>query len=394
MQKIYRITLLFNANKIYDRQVIEGIGEYIQASQCQWDIFLEEEFITDLDSFSNWQGDGIIADFDNPDIVKRLNDRDIPIVGVGGSYHAPDNYPNFPYIATDNYKLIHSAFTHLKNKGLENFAFYTVPRNRYQRWASEREKAFRDIVRNNGYNAMVYHGKETSPNTWQYDMNRLADWMQRLPTPIGIIAVTDSRARHLLQVCEHLKIMVPDNVSIIGIDNEDLTRNLSRISLSSVGQGCREMGYKAAKLLHSMLKNDNPKETFHSNVLPRTLIPPSKVFQRQSTDFHALKDPYVIQAMHYIRCNATGGIKVDQVLDYVGISRSNLENRFKEERKHSIHQEIHDYKFQQAKNLLSTTTLSINEIAEMCGYPSLQYMYAVFKKSVEITPKEYRIKCK
>jgi LacI family transcriptional regulator len=392
MKKIYRITLLFNANKVYDRQVIEGIGEYIQASQCQWDIFLEEEFITNIDKFSNWQGDGIIADYDNPDIAERLAQRNIPIVGVGGSYRDPNQYPNVPYIATDNFQLVRYAFDHLKNKGLENFALYNVPFNPFQSWANEREAAFRDIVREEGYNAMIYHGNETSPETWLYDMNRLSDWVQRLPNPVGIIAVTDARARHLLQVCEHLNIMVPDKVSIIGIDNEDLTRNLTRVSLSSVGQGCREMGYKAAKLLHTMLKNEESGVENKNSPLPRILISPTKIYQRQSTDFHTLKDPYVIQAMHYIRHNACKGIKVEQVLEYVGVSRSNLENRFKEERNHSLHQEIHDYKFKQAENLLITTSLPIQEIAEMCGYPSLQYMYAVFKKSLGITPKDYRIK--
>jgi LacI family transcriptional regulator len=395
MNKLYRITLLFNANKIYDRQVIEGIGEYIQASQCEWDIFLEEEFTTNLDKFKLWRGDGIIADFDDPDIVKIAQSKDLPIVGVGGSYQNPEDYPQVPYVATDNYKLIEMAFNHLKEKGLENFAFYSLPNNPYQRWASERENAFKKIVQNEGYNASIYHGNTVTPDTWQYDMNRLADWVQRLPTPIGIIAVTDSRARHLLQVCEHLNIIVPDKVSIIGIDNEDLARYLTRVSLSSVGQGCKKMGYLAAKMLHKRLEKNECNTTPFKETRPtRILVPPTEIYARQSTDFQALKDPYVIQAMHYIRHNACKGIKVEQVLEHVGLSRSNMESRYKEERGHTIHQEIHNYKFKQAENLLKTTSISIQEISEMCGYPALQYMYAVFKKSLNITPKEYRLKYK
>jgi LacI family transcriptional regulator len=391
MDKRFRITLLFNANKVYDRQVIEGIGEYLQASQCEWDIFLEEDFVTHLDNFEAWKGDGIIADFDNPDVVETLIGTDIPVVGVGGSYHDESQYPDIPYVATDNNALIELAFQHLREKGLENFAFYGIPSDSWKRWAQEREFAFKTIVEREGYSGAIYLGNETSPETWQYDMNRLADWLQRLPTPTGIIAVTDSRARHLLQVCEQLNIMVPDKVSVIGIDNEELARYLTRVSLSSVGQGSKEMGYRAAKMLHRRLLI---KEAEPASQQPlknsRILIPPTKVFERQSTDFQALKDTYVIQAMHYIRHNACKGIKVEQVLSYVGISRSNMETRFREERGHSIHQEIHNSKLKRACHLLAGTTLPILEISELCGYPSLQYMYTVFKKNLEKTPKEYR----
>ncbi|MGF1724301.1 XylR family transcriptional regulator [Photobacterium nomapromontoriensis] len=386
MDKRFRITLLFNANKVYDREVIEGIGEYLQASQCDWDIYLDEEFTTHIENFHEWKGDGVIADFDNPAIRALLKDATIPVVGVGGSYENDADYPDVPYVATDNHALVELAFQHLRDKGLENFAFYGTPPDPSKHWAQEREKAFKALTQREGYAHAVYQGNETSPQTWQYDMNRLADWVQRLPTPIGIIAVTDSRARHLLQVCEHLNIMVPDRVAVIGIDNEELARYLTRVSLSSVGQGCKEMGYRAAKVLHKLIENNAPTMAKPT----RILVPPTQVFERQSTDYLALNDPYVIQAMHFIRHNACKGIKVDQVLNYVGISRSNMEARFKEEYGHSIHQEIHNAKLKRACNLLVSTSLPIAEIAELCGYPSLQYMYTVFKKNLNQTPKEHR----
>lgn len=394
MDKKFRITLLFNANKVYDRQVIKGIGEYLQATLCDWDIYLEDDFTTHLGNFKQWQGDGIIADLDNPEIEALLKDSEVPVVGIGGSYADENNYPNFPYVATDNHGLVNIAFQYLKEKGLENFAFYGFSDELGKRWAKERSDAFKTIVKNEGYQGNSYNGADTTPETWQYDMNRLSDWLQMLPTPVGIIAATDSRARHLLQACEHLNLIVPDKVSIIGIDNEELTRYLSRVSLSSVGHGCKEMGYKAAKMLHKLLSTGRYQEDHKAQNHARIIVKPTKVHERQSTDFQALRDPYVIQAMHYIRQNACKGIKVDQVLNYVGISRSNMETRFKEERGHSIHQEIHNSKLQRACTLLSTTSLPIAEIAEICGYPSLQYMYSVFKKNLNKTPKEYRDEAK
>ncbi len=382
-ERKYRINLLFNANKVYDRQVIEGVGEYLQASQADWDIYIEEDFRFRIDRVKDWAGDGVIADFDDPEVEAALQDMNFPIVAVGGSYMAEEDYPTEPYIATDNFKLVELAFQHLKDKGFENFAFYGTPPHPGKKWARERKKAFVKLMKDNGFEVYTYNGEEVGPQSWQYALNRLADWIQRLPEPTGIVAVTDSRARHVLQVCEHLDILVPDRISVIGIDNEELTRYLNRIPLSSVGQGCKEMGYQAAKLLHRALRGGDISGH-------RMLIPPTKVFERQSSDYKALKDPYVIQAMHFIRMNACKGIKVDQVVDYVGISRSNLEARFKDETRQSVHNEIHNFKLYRAEHLLESTDLPIAEIASLCGYPSIQYLYTVFKKHMDITPKDYR----
>ncbi len=125
--KRHRITLLFNANKAYDRQVVEGVGEYLQASQSEWDIFIEEDFRARIDNIKEWLGDGVIADYDDDDIAQLLADVDVPIVGVGGSYHLAENYPAVHYIATDNHALVESAFLHLKEKGVNRFAFTVCP---------------------------------------------------------------------------------------------------------------------------------------------------------------------------------------------------------------------------------------------------------------------------
>lgn len=359
------------------------MGEYLQASQSEWDIFIEEDFRTRTDNIKDWLGDGVIADFDDAVIQQLLVDVDVPIVGVGGSYHKPENYPPVHYIATDNHALVQSAFLHLKEKGVHRFAFYGLPVSSGKGWAAEREYAFCQLVAKEKYRGVVYQGLETAPENWQHAQNRLADWLQTLPPQTGIIAVTDARARHVLQVCEHLHIPVPEKLCVIGIDNEELTRYLSRVALSSVAQGTRQMGYQAAKLLHRLLDNENLP-------LQRLLVPPVRVVERRSTDYRSLNDPAVIQAMHYIRNHACKGIKVDQVLDAVGISRSNLEKRFKEEVGETIHAVIHAEKLEKARSLLISTSLSIHEISQMCGYPSLQYFYSVFKKEYDTTPKEYR----
>lgn len=169
-------------------------------------------------------------------------------------------------------------------------------------WSNEREHAFRQLVTSEKYPGIVYNGMDITQENWQHAQNRLSDWIQTLPPQTGIIAVTDARARHLLQVCDNLNINVPEEISIIGIDDEDMTRYLSRIALSSVVQGSRQMGYLAAKLLHQTLEGHSTDKQ------QRILVPPVKIVERRSTDFHSFNDPTVVQAMHYIYYNACKGI--------------------------------------------------------------------------------------
>jgi len=378
-----KVALLFNANKIYDRGVIEGVGQYIQASQCSWDIFVEDDFVYHRNTIESLSIDGIIADFDDPETVELLQNVNVPIIAVGGSYQNPRFYPNLPYVATDNYALVEMAFLHLKQKGINRFAFYGYPADTPKHWALERQHAFLQLMEKYEQESYYYLGDQTHSHNWVESQEKLAQWIKTLPDYTGIIAVTDARARHLLQACEHLKIAVPEQLCIIGIDNEELIQYLSRISLSSVQQGTAQIGYQAAKLLHKCL---NGIKVAHKPLL----IAPLKVAERRSTDYRSLQDPFVIQAMHFIRHRACQGIKAEQVLDHLRISRSNLESRFKQEMHKTIHQVIHEEKLARAQYMLRSTEVPIQEVAEICGYPSLQYFYAVFKKEFGVTPKEFR----
>ena len=385
-EQYYKIALLFNANKVYDRQVVEGIGQYIQASQCMWDIFVEDEFIYHTNTINQLSIDGIIADFDDPKTVELLQNTLIPTIAVGSSYKQVDFYPHFPYVATDNAALVEMALSHLQDKGLSQFAFYGLQVNTHKHWSIERRDAFVELMEKNHYPIYLYEGVQVRAQNWLEEQQKLIVWLKSLPSHTGIIAVTDARARHLLQACEYSKIAVPEELCVIGIDNEELIQYLSRVSLSSVEQGAREIGYQAAKLLHKLLNGQKVPST-------PILIPPITVHTRNSTDYRSLSYPLVIQAMHYIRHRACHGIKVEQVLDHLEISRSNLEQRFKNEMDRTIHQVIHEEKIARAKNLLEQTDISIQEIADICGYPSVQYFYSVFKKEFEMTPKEFRLNC-
>jgi LacI family transcriptional regulator len=383
MTKPHRIALLFNANKVYDRQVIAGIGQYLTSTRVKWDLFMEEDFRSRTVGIHQWRGDGIIADFDDPLVGEALASMPIPVVAVGGSYADETQYPhNIPYVATDNHKLVRLAYDHLIEQGLQRFAFYGLPPCPGNRWAHEREMAFMQMVRADGLEGSVYRGSSTSAGGWGRAQEEMVEWVRSLPKPIGIIATTDARARHLLQACIVADVPIPEQIAIVGIDNDPIAQLLCRIPLTSVIQGAEEMGRMAAQVLHQMLHGGDCSTT-------RVLVPPVGI-NVQATSLHQpLKSAYVMRAKHYIRQYACLGIKTEQVADYVGISRTLLEEHFKRELKQSVHQTILEHKLEMARQMLNDPAIPLSDVAVRSGFTSLQYMYAVFRREFNCTPRQY-----
>jgi LacI family transcriptional regulator len=379
----HRIALLFNANKVYDRQVIAGIGQYLKSTRVVWDLFLEEDFRCRTLGIQHWRGDGIIADFDDPTVEEALAHLSIPVVAVGGSYADDSRYPaNIPYVATDNAKLVRLAYDHLIEQGLQRFAFYGLPPSPGNRWAQEREDAFLRMIADDGLEGVVYRGSPTSAGGWGRSQEDMVAWVRSLPKPIGVIAVTDARARQLLQACVVADVPIPEQIAVVGIDNDPMAQLLSRIPLTSVIQGAEEMGRTAAQVLHQMLHGGDCSST-------RILVPPVGLSVQASSQHEPLRSPYVMRAKHYIRQYACLGIKTEQVADYVGISRTLLEEHFKRELKQTVHQAILEHKLEMARAMLEDNSVPLAEVAVRCGFTSLQYMYAVFRREFNCTPRQF-----
>jgi LacI family transcriptional regulator len=380
----HKIALLFNANKAFDREIITGIAAYLSSRRASWQLFVEDDFRLRLHNIADWQGDGIIADFDDPEVAETLSQSNIPVVAVGGSYAREADYPaNVPYVATDNFKLVNLAYTHLIDVGLRQFALYSLPEARENRWAQEREKAFRTLLQRDNIPVEIFRGQGANPLSWAGAVAQQVEWLQSLPKPVGIIAVTDARARQLLQACQIANIAVPEQVAVIGIDNDPLTRVLSNLPLSSVIQGANEMGRTAARMLHQMLGGAYLDCT-------RILVPPAGLNVQCSSSHQPVKNPRVMRARHFIRQYACQGIKGDQVAYYVGVSRSTLETYFQQELACSVHDEILRFKLDAATALLTRGDCSVAEVAHRCGFTSMQYLLAVFKRELGCTPREYQ----
>lgn len=384
MPTAHTIALLFNGNKIYDREIIAGIAAYLNSTRVSWDLYLEEDFRCRLPGIERWRGDGIIADFDDPAVCAALERTALPVVAVGGSYQDEADYPaRVPYVATDNFKLIKLAYEHLIEAGLSRFACFSLPEAAVNRWAQQRELAFCALMRRDRIAPLVYRGVSTSAPSWDEAVEGQIAWLHSLPKPIGIIAVSDARARQLMQACMRAGIAVPEQVAVIGIDNDPMARMLTRIPLSSVIQGTHEMGRTAAHLLHQMLNGARLDGT-------RILVPPAGLNVLASSNHQPCQHPHVMQARHFIRQYACQGIKTGQVADYVGVSRSSLESHFRQELGRSVHDEILHFKLDAAKAMLAHEGGNIADIAVRCGFTTVQYLHAVFKRELGCTPREYQ----
>nr|WP_315212474.1 DNA-binding transcriptional regulator [uncultured Duganella sp.] len=383
MTKAHRIALLFNANKTFDREIINGIAAYLGGTRKAWDLFLEEDFRLRLAGMAHWKGDGIIADFDDPAVADALAHSAVPVVAVGGSYARDSDYPDgVPYVATDNSKLVELAHEHLIEAGLHRFAMFSLPAVMENRWARERENAFRGLMRADRMEAEIFRGCETDASSWDEAVEKQIAWLRGLPKPIGIIAVTDARARQLLQACIIAGIEVPEQVALIGIDNDPLVRALTRIPLSSVIQGAHQMGRTAAQLLDRMLHGDRPAQT-------RILVPPDGINACVSSAHLPGTHPHVMKASYFIRQYACQGIRTGQVADYVGISRSSLDTCFRQELGCSVHDVVLRFKLEAAKARLEGGE-RIADVARDCGFGSTQYMHLVFKRELGFSPCAYR----
>lgn len=382
----FRVALMIKAKGAYGRDIIAGVCDYTRATRLIWDMVLYEEFRSHPQSVLAWPGDGVIADFDDPELVGILGDGHIPVVGVGGSYQRESDYPpGIPYVATDNDQLVGLAYQHLIDMGLQRFALYSMPPAPTNRWAQEREASFRRRVEADGLEAEVFNGLATFANDWGPIIDNIIEWLRSLPKPIGIIAVTDARARQILQACIMDHIAVPEEVAIMGIDDDPLLRLLTRIPISSVAQGTRKMGKIAAGMLHRKLMGAPITNL-------RVLVEPEGVNPQASSRHRPIGHPYVMRALHYIRQFAAQGAKVAQVVDYVGVSRTTLESHFRRQFSSTVHDEILAFKLHLACNQLRNSELSCVEVAERSGFTTLQYMCAVFRRELGCSPLEYRTK--
>jgi LacI family transcriptional regulator len=377
MEKSPKVALLIETSNAYARGLLRGIVNYLHQHR-PWSIYLAEHGRGDRPPswLSGWDGDGIIARIENQPIADALARLKIPIVDVS----AARLLPKLPWFETDDAAIARLAAEHLLERGFKHFAYCGDPSFNWSNWRSEQ---FQQIIQNAGWNCHVYQVPGRGAVDDDEELESIIEWVRQLPKPSGIMACYDLRGQQVLDACRHIGVAVPDEIAVIGVDDDELLCELSSPPLSSVIPNTHRTGYEAAALLDRMMGGARvPGETY--------LIPPLGITVRQSTDVLAIEDATVAKAVRFIREHAFEGINVSDVLKAVPHSRRLLEGRFKKQLGRTPHEEIIRVQINRVKQLLTESDLSLEEIAERSGFRHVEYLSVVFKKKTGLPPSRYR----
>ncbi len=326
-------------------------------------------------------GSGMIVHISPPD-GQKYRQTPFPVVNVGSL--VPDT--GLPSVLPDNHAIGRMAAEYLMDRGFDQIGFCGFVGHGY---SDTRCAGVTQTVNAHARGLFVYPQVERhlpeqgGPVFAAAESANMIAWLQSLPRPVGVVCANDMRASQLLAVCRRVGIAVPEEVAIVGVDNDVLLCETLLPPLSSVAIPFEQLGYEAAALLDRMMKG---KPAPNAPIL----IPPTGVVTRTSSDILAIRDADIAQALRYIRENASHDVSIAQVLEAVPMSRRNFERRFKEVVRRTPQDEITRVKVELAKHLLSQSDLSMSQVAARCGLASGERLSVVFRRKTGLTPSSYR----
>jgi LacI family transcriptional regulator len=397
-----RVALLIETSNRYARDLLHGVHDWVSANQ-RWSLRLAAPGAhrASLDWLNTWQGDGVIARVDSDAIATALKRSRLPVVDVS----AERRRSAFPRISINNQAVAAMAADHLLTKRFPVYAYCGDDRFL---WSRQRGAAFMRLVRQRGAPCYEFHATLAAGSAVQ---TQLGAWLRSLPKPVAVFACYDVRAHEVIEACHDLGLDVPNDVAVLGVDDDELICEFSDPPLSSVLPNARRTGYEAAALLSRLMDTktgvarpsashspEGSRESKQGGLKPA--LPPSaealpeiepiRVVERRSTDTDAVADAHVVSALRYIRAHACDGINVSDVLRAVPISRTLLERKFEQFVGDSPHRLIKRRQIERVCQLLTESDLSIAMIADMTGFESASYLSAVFRRETGTTPREFR----
>lgn len=358
-----------------------GVAEY--AKKANWilnDVMCHSSRIP-----SQWRGDGIITHVNGrmeKELLSLLRGAKVPVVNLGAHTASFINSRVIP----DNERIGELAADHLLGRGFEHFAFFRLSSTVV---VMERMEGFRKriLAEKREFHEINFEPKLTAGKNINSQYSRLLPWLaaqlKKLPKPLAAMAQYDGEANDVVRAALSAGLRVPEDVAVIGVDNDPVYSTLGPIPLTSVDSSRRLAGYRAAELLDTIIDGDRWVEK-------TVRIPPANVIVRTSTDIIAVEDPYVSKALHCIWSRFRTGISIEEIVSVSGISRRGLYTRFERIVGHPIYEELMRQRLDCAKQLLRDSDEKLQFIADECGLVDAERLSKSFKRFCGMSPMDYR----
>ena len=382
MDRQPKIILLLETSRQLGRELLRGAARW---SQMHGPITISasashlEQSLPDLRKEKNI---GIISRLSIPGLVQLIKKYRFPVVTlepVTQDLLDIKEELGLAEIRSDADMIGAMGIDYLWNDGFRHFAFCGFPG---LLWSHRRGQAFFEFARQKGNSCSIYPEIEQEL-TWGRERSRLKKWLRSLTKPVGMLACDDDRAHQILKLCEEENIRIPQDISILGVGNDEILCDLASPPLSSIAIDLVSAGYEAVGSLVEMISGRSKR--------PRDIImKPQWVTSRLSTDFLAVNDKMVVNALQFIRQNYLRPIGVDDVVRYIDTSRRTLEVRFFKATARSIAAEIQYHRLLRAKRLLTQTDDPVTSIAEPSGFCNFRSLLHAFHVIEGCTPTEYR----
>src|SRR3954468_6196131 len=385
MREVPKVALLVETSRGFGREFLLGMARYSRL-HGPWSFHITPgDYKQVVPKMKQWGGAGIIARIADDRTAQAVIDAHLPTIAIGltDEQMSPGSpLSKFSEISSDPVEGSRVAADHLLERQLVQFAY--VGRND-RGWSGRREKAFRTYLAERHFDVHTYKApKLRKDRVWEKEQAFLARWLSALPRPIGVFACDDDRGREVLEACKLADLRVPEDVAVVGVDNDEVFCELADPPLSSVALNAETAGYRAAALLDAMMHGRERKRR-------QIVVEALGVVTRRSTDIVAVDDDEITNALRFIRRQHGCNISVDRVAAEVGLSRRSLEKRFREVTGRTILESVQLTRLERAKRLLRETTYPISKVAELAGFGSAGYFIQFFQKQVGKTPRKYRV---
>jgi LacI family transcriptional regulator len=378
------VALLVETSRAYGRGICKGVARFTEQHPHWIIIYQERNLKQSIPHFlRRYKVDGILMRVDQPALAREIVSLGIPTVDLLGE---PDK-DGCPVYMTDDFAMAAMASDHLINNGFVYFAFCGFPGIPF---SDRRQRGFTECVARNGFQVVSYERRSRhfgeilrAEEHGFLEIDAIAKWLRRLPKPVAVFACNDVRALQVVQACHVAGCSVPDEVSALGVDNDEIITELCHPKLSSIQPDTVSTGYKACLCLDNMMNRLKPDPYFD-------WTPPVGVIERDSTNVIATTDKLVANALRAIRDEACDGLTVKKLLDHLRVSRSQLEAKFRRILGRTVHDEITRVRLKRVCQLLYAGEDPLKTIARKSGYLDVSHLSRLFRKNFGVWPGEYR----